>query len=329
MKPKGYWTFKNLKKEALKYKTRSEFKKKSPSAYQMAYKHRVLDKICSHMDYICRTWTDEEILKEGAKHDTIASFRKASPSAYSLAHTRGLIKKILRHMKILRRSWTNKQLAQEAKKYKTRKEFRLKSPSAYSIAHNRGIVDKICAHMERLIHEDYTNKELKEIALMYTNKDCFRKGHNGAYQVARKRGILNKICSHMVKDRSVSLKEQELFNIIKSVFGSTKILRDRNVKIEDKPYIHGFDIDMFVSELNLGIEFDGTYYHSFERMRKSKRKKRWSDDDIRNYHEIKDAWFATKGIKILHIKEVDWDNNKQACIDKCFEFLDLTLEKAA
>ena len=41
-------------------------------------------------------------------------------------------------------------------------------------------------------------------------------------------------------------------------------------------------------------------------MRNDKGKKLWSDEDIRNYHEIKDAWFATKGIKILHIKEEEW-----------------------
>lgn len=59
-------------------------------------------------------------------------------------------------------------------------------------------------------------------------------------------------------------------------------------------------------------------------MRKDRFKKLWSDDDIRSYHEIKDGWFMfSKGIKILHIKEVDWIKDKQTCIRKCLEFLGL------
>jgi hypothetical protein len=38
---------------------------------------------------------------------------------------------------------------------------------------------------------------------------------------------------------------------------------DNKVKIKGKPYIHGFDIDIFIPELNIGIEFDGGYYHTF------------------------------------------------------------------
>ena len=323
------WTFEKLKAEALKYKTRKEFRAKNPSAFQIAFREGFLDEICSHMQYICRKWTNKEIIEEGLKHNTLASFRKASSSAYSIAHTRGLIKEIRKNMVILHRSWTNKQLRLEAKKYKNKKEFRLVNPSAYIVAHKRGILDKICAHMERLIHEDYTNKELQNIAFMYTNKEDFRNNNNGAYQVASKRGVLNKICRHMKKDRSVSLMELELSNIIGSIFPSIKKLRDGKVKIENKPYIYGFEIDIFIPELNLGIEFDGIYYHSFKRMRKSYSKRFWSDEDIRNYHEIKDAWFATKGITILHIKEEDWIENKQACIDKCFVFLNTSMNKVA
>src|SRR5208283_2181350 len=102
--------------------------------------------------------------------------------------------------------------------------------------------------------------------------------------------------------------------IIRTFFSSARTLRDRKVKIKGKPYMKGFQIDIFIPELNLGIEFDGKRWHSFEQMRKDKRKAKWSDDDIRNYHEIKDAWFATKGITILHIKEEDWLKDKQACI---------------
>jgi uncharacterized protein (DUF488 family) len=64
-------------------------------------------------------------------------------------------------------------------------------------------------------------------------------------------------------------------------------------------------------------------------MRKNKSKKFWSDDDIRNYHEIKDDWFASKGIKILHIKEEDWIADKEICIQRCLKFLGVSNEYKA
>jgi hypothetical protein len=118
-----------------------------------------------------------------------------------------------------------------------------------------------------------------------------------------------------------SKSEIELFEKMRSFYPSAKKLRSR-VFIEDRPYIKRFEIDIFIPELNLGIEFDGEYYHSFEKMRADYNKRFWSDDDIRNYHQIKDNWFlSSKDIKILHIKWKDWDTNKEACIKRCLDFL--------
>ena len=91
------------------------------------------------------------------------------------------------------------------------------------------------------------------------------------------------------------------------------------VKIKIKPHIQRFEIDIYVPELNKGIEFDGTYHHSFDGLRRSR--KHWPVKDVKNYHKIKDSWFLSTGIEILHIKEKDWMENKEKCIKKCFDFL--------
>ena len=64
-------------------------------------------------------------------------------------------------------------------------------------------------------------------------------------------------------------------------------------------------------------------------MRKDKSKKNWPDEAIQNYHQIKDAHFLSKGIKILHIKEENWNKDGQACIYKCLEFLGITKRNVA
>ena len=49
IKLRKYWTEQTCKKEALKYKNRSQFKKHAGGAYKFAKKNKILDFICSHM----------------------------------------------------------------------------------------------------------------------------------------------------------------------------------------------------------------------------------------------------------------------------------------
>jgi predicted GIY-YIG superfamily endonuclease len=44
------WDYENLKKEALKYNRKIDFKKNSQVAYDTAIKRKIIDKICSHMN---------------------------------------------------------------------------------------------------------------------------------------------------------------------------------------------------------------------------------------------------------------------------------------
>ena len=43
------WTLNTLRKEAVKYETREEFKSKSLGAYMCAFRYKLLNKICTHM----------------------------------------------------------------------------------------------------------------------------------------------------------------------------------------------------------------------------------------------------------------------------------------
>jgi hypothetical protein len=270
------WTYEKLKAEALKYRTRGEFYRKSQSAYSIAYKMHILDEICVHM------------IKGGLY-------------------------------------WTLEMLTEEALKYKTRNEFHIKSPRAYSAACKKGVLDQVCAHMGPPLNRAHTHEELLLEAHKYKSRTEFRKNSSSMYDAAYRNDILDEICAHMKEPGNSSCWEEDLFCTIKSFLPDVKKLRDRKVKIDGKPYIKGFDIDIFDSDSNLGIEADGTYYHSFECMRKQEGKKHWNDEDIQNYHKIKDSWFASKDIQILHVKQEDWVKNKQACIDKCLHFLNLKI----
>ena len=212
-------------------------------------------------------------------------------------------------------------IKEEALKYKTRQEFKSKSLGFYRAACRHGILDQICTHMPIPNNRPYSEDELFTISLKYNNRSLFAIQDSGAYSAAQERNILDKICAHMGKPGTTSLPELELFDIVKEVYQSAKKLRDRKANISNKSHIKGFDIDIFIPELNKGIEFDGRWHHSFEFMRKDKRKEKWSDEDLRDYDKIKDSYFLSKGIQIIHVKERDWIKNKKECIKYCFKFL--------
>ncbi|MEZ5903554.1 MAG: hypothetical protein R3D88_09700, partial [Alphaproteobacteria bacterium] len=87
------WTDENLRLEALKYNTRTEFSKYSKAAYMTAWKKGILDEICSHMKTKPRKkkgfWKDFENLKAAAiECKKISVLRKHPAYAHILKHPR-------------------------------------------------------------------------------------------------------------------------------------------------------------------------------------------------------------------------------------------------
>lgn len=294
---KRKWTFDILKVEALKYKTRTEFQKKNPRAHKAAYRMGILNQICLHMP--------KHVDQSGENNPAF--------------------------------KWTNDMLREEALKYKSRSEFKRCSSGAFQIAKKRGILDEICSHMpkrntsrgENHYAFTWTYEMLYQEALKYKTRSEFQAKSRKAFDIAYRRGIMDEICSHMKRSAGTSKPEIELYTILKEHFPClTK--KSFPVNILNKPYIHRFQVDILNLETRLGIEFDGKYHHSEKYLIKSKTKLGWSIEDCINYHSIKDnALLDRYGISVLHIKEVDWNNNKQACIDKCLAFLGVEQKKAA
>ena len=105
------------------------------------------------------------------------------------------------------------------------------------------------------------------------------------------RGFLRILSKFNIKDilnfNSYSSKyEDELEEIIKS-FGITNIIRN------SKKELHGKEIDIYLPDYKLGIEFNGSYWHSEESHNKM-------------YHYEKSNIGKENGIFIYHIFEYEW-----------------------
>lgn len=312
------WDKEKLHKEARKYSRRVDFQRLSASAYVNARKQGILEEICSHMEKCLKYWTNEDLLEEARKYKTRMDMRKNNYPAYCRIHKRKIQETCFYHMDSVRKKWDRESVLKEVEKYKTRKDFEEGSVSAYCASIRLKMGDEIRKILYYKMN-NWTNEDLACEAKKFKTRGEFYRKSPAKHLISCRRGILEEICNHMKRSGSTSSGELELLDIVKQVHPNVYKLKKRNITIEDKPYIKGFDIDIFIPDIKKGIEYDGKYYHSIDFMIKNK--KHWKEEDVLKYHEIKDNYFNTLGIEILHIKELDWINDREGCISKIKEFI--------
>ena len=98
-------------------------------------------------------------------------------------------------------------------------------------------------------------------------------------------------CSH-----AQSQNETVIYEIIKQYFSNT-IERVRKI-------IYPYEIDIFIPEKNIGIEYNGIRWHTDE------------FKNNKNYHLMKTQLCKDKGVSLIHIFEDEFINNKEIVINK-------------
>jgi len=91
-----------------------------------------------------------------------------------------------------------------------------------------------------------------------------------------------------------NLKQDSVFNFIKNDLDIS------NVILNDRQVLGSKELDIFLPDFNLAIEFNGLYWHSEVYLEK-------------NYHQNKSRDCLSKNINLLHIWEDDWDKKEEIC----------------
>lgn len=108
---------------------------------------------------------------------------------------------------------------------------------------------------------------------------------------------LPKIINYIHSNFSHSKNEDNLVESIKSYYNGEII---QNTKLIIKPY----QLDIWMPELNLAVEYNGTWYHSIEK------------GCTTNYHLMKSLLCRDKNIRLIHIYEFeDFEQQKQLLKD--------------
>ena len=218
------WTVEALTEEALKYKTRGDFRTNSRSAYSMAQRKGLLDSVCKHMPKTSNKYvryTKESVRLEALKYDARGKFYEGSKGYYQKALRDGILDEICTHMTKgikPKRHWTVDKLREEALKSKTRTEFFRNNTYAYMKSARDGILDEICTHMPKRAEQKSRKKEVAKTKRAYTKwtveslqteankyetRNAFKLGNKHAYDRAHRRGLLDTVCEHMKPKYSV------------------------------------------------------------------------------------------------------------------------------
>ena len=101
-------------------------------------------------------------------------------------------------------------------------------------------------------------------------------------------------CENLIKLNNISNLENDIIQLLKSL-NTTYELHNRQI-------IPPLELDFYIANKNLAIECNGNYWHSnSERLDK-------------NYHHNKSRLCEEKGIRLIHIWEYEWYNERQRFI---------------
>lgn len=151
MRPHGYWTKENLKREAKKYKRFEDFRKNCGSAYTISRNLGILSEITSHMKRDRNPnnfWTKEKIIEEANKYETLIEFIRKSPVANFAAKKMGIISEVTAHMRRNQR-WSKQKIIEQVMQLCSRKEF-ARSTALYQAAYKEKMISDIFQYYEDL-----------------------------------------------------------------------------------------------------------------------------------------------------------------------------------
>jgi len=189
-------------------------------------------------------------------------------------------------------SYFSSNTGKEVIKNKLKEKYNITNPSQMKKDENIiGIVND-CEKLKKYIIENNikTGEQLAKI-LNYTPANIIRK--------------INRYHLEYLLDRSQSVPEVELKKYINQYYKTEN---------NTKKYLGGKEIDIYIPELKLGIEFNGNYWHS--EVKKEKK-----------YHQQKSLLAESNGIFLYHIFEYEWNNNKNRIINQLNNLLHINETK--
>ena len=179
-------------------------------------------------------------------------------------------------------------------------------------AHVNGQGCRTCGYIERKINKKTTEEFIIEAKAKYGNHCDYSKvnlnkitTHDPISVICHKHGEFVTAahlhlhqciypCPQCARESSTSIAENEVYEFVKSEY-------DGIIQRNDRKVLYGREIDVYLPELKLGIEYHGLYYHTEKMVGK-------------NYHMLKADLADKRGIHLLQIFENEWNDKIKSII---------------
>lgn len=148
-----------IKREALKFSCKSEWKRFSSGSYKAAHKLGIFKRVSTHMQKPVKTskWNIQSVCKDAKKYSSRSQWRNNNNGAYQAAKTLGCLDKATKHMPLLNQKgkWTFVTVLKNAKGFISRSSWSRAYPGAYEAAKKNGWFEKAVSHMKLLRNREY------------------------------------------------------------------------------------------------------------------------------------------------------------------------------
>ena len=149
-----HWTKEKCIEEAKKYRTKSEWSKKSGGSYSSARINGWFKECIKHMPKHSTKWTKETCIEDAKKYMTRNEWGICSRGAYEVARTNKWLDECCGHMikkytlkKPKQIKWSKETCIEDAKKYTIKSEWAKKSSGAYNASLKNNWVKECSKHM--------------------------------------------------------------------------------------------------------------------------------------------------------------------------------------
>ena len=175
---------------------------------------------------------------------------------------------------------------------------------------NKQIKEKaIKTTLERYGKDNYMQSHITDSNFQKLNtKEWLKNQHlikkKSCVEIAQDLGVVNSTVR--VKLNQFGIDVNHYYNVSFAEKEIFKFIEDKNIVIlkNNRKIISPYELDIYIPEYKLAIEFNGAFWHSSYSLE--------SDKKYKNYHLMKTEMCKKKGIQLLHIFENEWlDEKKQ------------------
>lgn len=177
-------------------------------------------------------------------------------------------------------------------------------------------------HKNNQLYSNNFNNKMQELGIdISTKKDYILSLINSGYKT------IDDIANNSIYSYSYIeniIKENDLYNYIdlkpnyssyeKEIVDLLNTYNIFNIERNTRKYLNGKEIDIYLPDYKIGIEFNGNYWHSELKHDK-------------NYHKAKTNLSEELGIFLFHIYEYEWNTNKQQIINMLKNILNKNTQK--